>query len=107
MKFTTFKYKDNTWKIYKHKQKVYDCIIGAEHTDAFTICKDRQIHILDKKDSLTLNTILHELFHMAFDHKAKELYYQTNDLEEIAAEVFCEEGIELVKLGKKLYNKLK
>lgn len=107
MKFITFIYKDQRWKVYKHKQKVYDYIIGAENTDAFTITKDRQIHFLDKKRSLTLNTVLHELFHMAFEAKAKELYYQTNDLEEIAAEVFCEEGIELVKLGRKLYSKLK
>lgn len=106
MKFIEFKYKDNKWKIYKHKQKVYDYIIGAENTQAITIPEERQIHILDKKESFTLNTILHELFHMAFDYKWWEHKGQL-DLEEVAAEVFCEEGIELFKLGRKLYNKLK
>jgi len=107
MEFIEFRYKSHRWKIYKHKQKVYNYIIGAEHTQAITILKEQQIHILDKKESFTLNTLLHELFHMAFYYKQMEHYYQTNDLEEIAAEVFCEEGIELVKLGRKLYSKLR
>lgn len=105
MKDIKYRFHDDDWTIYLISDN--DLIISEENNAAEVRFEDREIYF--RKGSLTLETILHELFHVYFGYcYLKHTNHMCiEDIEEVSAALFANKGQDMINKGKDILELLK
>lgn len=99
-----YRINDDNWTIFNLSKKKFKRKHGKRL--AITYCDKKRMHL--RKDVLSIETIKHELMHIHLHYcflDSADL--DTEQLEEVACEVFAERGTIMEKQAKEIYKKLK
>jgi hypothetical protein len=97
--------KGHRWTVKLYDEDTFASKYGDE-TAAFVVTSERTMHFQDS--DLSLNTIIHELWHAHF-HECNigSAYLKPAQVEEVSAELIAECGISLIKMARALRRELR
>lgn len=105
MKFVRFTYKGDKWIAYiVPNDEMGDFVEDAtDNTLAEVQWFKKEVYFSNHDDSIKLETILHELFHIAAGyHHVQNCNLDYDQAEEFFCDLFAIDGEEVLKLGKEL-----
>lgn len=107
MKTVRFSYKGDVWNVYLVPAPEMEHLAGDNETPAFVEPLDQEIYFSDDSE-LKMHNVLHELWHVAFSYQyVATANLNSDQMEEVSAEVFSLESERLVRLAYELLQALK
>lgn len=107
MKTVRFSYKGDTWNVYLVPAPEMEHLAGDNETPAYVEPLDQEIYFSDDSE-LNMPNVLHELWHVAFSYQyVATASLNSDQMEEVSAEVFATEAERILKLAYDLLLALK
>lgn len=110
MKTVKFKFIGDDWILYLVPKEEMEHLTRDDYGDtpiAYVQPADREMFVLDEGD-LTLRTLMHELWHVAFSSQLVDTAkLEASQMEEVSAEVFAVHGPRMMTFGIALLETLR
>lgn len=104
MDFIKYTFNEDEWAIYLTDGE--DIVLLGENTEAEVHFDKKEIYF--SKDSLSLNIICHELWHVYFGYcYTSDASLEYNQLEEISSSLFADKGERMINTAKDIFKQLK